>query len=162
LEFPSIGLFPEKFAITSELFGEVLRTFLHEGSWRPGDAAIFEGVEHVREVVGRWYDVKVSEKAALALQREEEKQHQHQQQQGSEQPAVVDATAAPFRAIPPPSQLELPKGVKLVSSEPVVDRKSVFVGHCAGPLNSAEEVRPGVPWSSDHRLFLLIDMFSLF
>lgn len=130
-------------ATDSALFGEVLRTYFELGPderqgvetsseesgvpWTEGMIAIFEGVENVRERVGRWYSRRIEELQTGELIRELEKEENRKDNPTEGQkkaPGVTEYTSAQHAP-------RLPDGVEIVTSEPITDRKSVFVGHCA-------------------------------
>lgn len=84
-------------------------------SWTPGDAVLFELIESAREIVGEWLCRRTAET-----------------------PAPITADASPDH----PPDVPPPLDVTLVSCEPIVDRKSVFVAHAA-KLRHPSEVRHG-------------------
>lgn len=111
----------------SNLFGAILRTFISSRDgveWVADTECVFDGLENVRERVATWYQERLSEEKAQDLVREDEKDRAHESQPK-----------------PPPSgptkeeglkeaeyQARLPEGLILSVSEPIVDRKSVFIG----------------------------------
>ncbi|KAF8709455.1 aldehyde dehydrogenase family, partial [Rhizoctonia solani] len=110
------------FSVNPELSGSVLRTYfssLTGVAWSPGDIAVFDGIEHVRERATIWYQERLSEKTAGQLQREIEKEsHTHETPPRAEEPLVKEL----------PAPVELPAGVEFTIAEPIIDRKSVFIG----------------------------------
>ncbi|POY73496.1 hypothetical protein BMF94_3433 [Rhodotorula taiwanensis] len=148
------------FAVSDALFGAVLRTFMHDpdaslsssaatldgggGVEWTGTVCLFEGVEYVREVCARWVAERHSELAKgeqarveAAVEAEDRREHLRERERGAEAAAAAEggsnATRKTERAratVPCPA---------IVSSQPVVDRGSVFVGHTA-KVESLEEV----------------------
>lgn len=88
--------------------------------------AIFDGVENLREVIQRWYEDRLSARTAAELQREDEKTHGDKNPTAD--PTLEDehfqSTGVTLAATPS----ELPDGVQVWVSEPIVDRKSTFIG----------------------------------
>ena len=104
---------------------------MQEGAFTPGEVAIFEGVERAREAISSYYERKMNELAV----KEAENPHATQEDFESvnrlryeEQEAARDASLLASwdgKHVTP----KLPEGRKLYTSEPIIDRKSVFVGH---------------------------------
>lgn len=123
------------------LFGQILRAF-HQGSsdgdhsiFQPGQVALFDGIEKVRENIEEWY----SEREAEVLQRKEGDLMHHQKEQESSSKEVtkkVDQENSPSLSS---VGIELESNIKIYSSEALTERKSVFVGH-AVVLNDVSEV----------------------
>ncbi|GAA5845171.1 hypothetical protein JCM11251_003706 [Rhodosporidiobolus azoricus] len=154
------------FAVSDELFGSVLRTFMHDTEagpsvaegpvveWTPGGVTLYEGIEAVREMCTKW----VSERAEEKRRGEEVRKAENGagetiveaarrngmrtgdwEEEGDEldleERIEEQAERAPRK--PPQSTVKCPK---ITSAEPLIDRKSVFVGHAA-TVNSVEEVQ---------------------
>jgi hypothetical protein len=75
----------------------------------------------------RWYEDRLSRDVAAELRREDEK-HLHAEDLRPDVP--FDGPDAPeiIEVIKPHIPLELPEGVQVWVSEPIVDRKSTFIG----------------------------------
>ncbi|KAG8759233.1 eIF2 kinase Gcn2p negative regulator [Serendipita sp. 396] len=117
------------FQVDSTLFGAALKTYISSGRVRfmPGEVAIFDGVENLREVIQQWYEDRLNATAAADLQREDERAHAHAQAvatQEEEIPSQIQAMHSSLSAAPS----ELPDGLQIWVSDPVVDRKSTFIG----------------------------------
>lgn len=150
------------FAVSDALFGAVLRTFMHDpeaavsdGTTTPGvewtgGVCLFEGIEYVREVCGQWVADREKELAqaerartdAAAADASEKRDHQREaaaaaapRRGGGEGSAPV-ANKNQNGHAPKPAAVPCPT---IVSSEPIIDRQSVFVGHTA-KVESLEEV----------------------
>ena len=102
---------------------------------------VFDGLENVREKCGRWYEEQLSEKAVGEMVREELKE-------SKVLPASNDPPSPPPEGVPsvrstpsePQAPTELPEGLEIIEAEPIVDRKSSFVGR-ACRITSPDQVR---------------------
>lgn len=112
---------------------------MHEDTWQAGDVAIFDGVESIRESCERFFDMKSDELAAKEL--------------SNPHSAFVDAANEHMTSHQPDSgsievrttRIELPPGCTVYSSEAIVDRKSVFIGH-ACQIDKPEQVHSVTAW----------------
>jgi hypothetical protein len=104
-----------------------LKTYISSGKveFVPGEVAIFDGIENVKEVVQQWYEGHLSAGAAAALLREEEK---GQSILPAEADGSDEVTTDQPHSSANPDTTELPGGVHIWVSEPIVDRKSTFIG----------------------------------
>lgn len=105
---------------------------MHEDvPWSPGTEALYEGLSIAQQLTQQWYETHVAELA-------------------SRKP--ISRTPSPQPSSPPEPQqqqqqeIQLPEGISVISSEPITDRKSVFVGHCASPLTDARQVPQVLAW----------------
>jgi hypothetical protein len=129
------------FGVSPTIFGSVLRTFISTTDgveWTPETICVFDGLENVREKCGRWYEEQLSEKAAGEMMREETKE--------SKTPPVSEDLSGPPEAIRPDTtgpelqaSVELPEGLEIIEAEPIMDRKSSFVGR-ACRITSPDQV----------------------
>jgi len=130
------------FGVSPTIFGSVLRTFISTTDgveWTPETVCVFDGLENVREKCGRWYGEQLSEKVAGEMVREETKE--------SKAPLVSDDPAGPSEGdtsahstiSEPQTSVELPEGLEIIEAEPIVDRKSSFVGR-ACRITSPDQV----------------------
>ena len=117
------------FGVDSNLFGSVLRTFLSRDGveWVEDTVCVFDGLENVRERCGKWYGDRLNQEEASELQREDEKEREHtvlntDRRSERNQDAKLGSITNPVIDTP------LPSGVEFYISEPIVERKSVFVG----------------------------------
>jgi len=81
----------------------------------------FDGLEFVKATIGEWYGDKLSEGIAKKL--DYEALHAHDE--AVETPPTTRPASVPAE---PETPIALPSGIKLVEAEPIIDRKSVFVG----------------------------------
>jgi hypothetical protein len=113
---------------------------MHEDTWREGEVAVFEGIERAREECDSFLNDKLSElEAKKALD-------EHTTQEDIEfarhlklEETTARADAVPKAALRQEEEAGLPEGCKLYTSEPITDRKSVFIGH-ACKINSPTDV----------------------
>lgn len=126
------------YAVDSELWGSVLRVF-HSGAggvdWTEGDVVLWEGTERVREEVRNWLEVRRQELGDIeerdfARQKDQEEERGRQEDNGYVD-MMVEVDDIEYA---------------MISTPPIVDRKSVFVGH-ACVLSSPEQVRPQSPFT---------------
>ncbi|KAL7411588.1 ribosomal protein S5 domain 2-type protein [Mrakia frigida] len=119
------------FGVDSGLFGRILRTYFSipppDGDGIPfasGEVAVWEGLEHVRNICQQWYTHNLLSHQESSLLRSENHPHPPSSSEGSAR------RHDPPTRIPPTLEIatELPEGVEIFVSEPIVDRKSVFVG----------------------------------
>ncbi|CAE6482632.1 unnamed protein product [Rhizoctonia solani] len=98
------------FSVDPDLSGPVLRTYFSSligVAWSPGDIAVFDGIEHVRERATAWYQARLSEKTAGQLQRDIDKEsHTHEPSPQVEELIVKEPTAP----------VDLPVGIEMASS----------------------------------------------
>jgi hypothetical protein len=113
------------FAVDSGLFGAVLRTYhAHlDGSgadWAPEQVCVFDGVQSVLERVSRWYAERL-----VTNERAREGDIAHAlHDAGAEESASGPQITITQQAVP----YAAPEGVEIFVAEPIVDRKSAFVG----------------------------------
>jgi hypothetical protein len=114
------------YAVDSNLFGLILRTYiahLDRGvEFSPDIVCVFDGVQSVLHLCQKWYEEKLSEAAALEVAREAQRGHQISLDSESSE---VEQQGKPPPPLPPAG---IPKDVEIFVSEPIVDRKSSFIG----------------------------------
>ena len=106
------------------LFGTVLKTYMSaEGvEWVRDMVCVFDGLEWVKERCTEWYRAKKSEKLASEMQREDEKNYSAAE--GEDKRASGSNDHWQESPVPPPTT----SGLEIIEAEPIVDRKSSFVG----------------------------------
>ncbi|EIW61134.1 UPF0029-domain-containing protein [Trametes versicolor FP-101664 SS1] len=111
------------YGVDAPLFGMVLRTFISRGAveWTPGGVCVFDGLEWVKERCIEWLGERMSEKRAGELLRDDERGKADELQEEGKPSARAGRE-------PPAIPAEMPAGITLVEAEPIVDRKSVFIG----------------------------------
>ncbi|KAF8622063.1 hypothetical protein AX15_007213 [Amanita polypyramis BW_CC] len=112
------------FGADSALFGAILRTYISVNGveWSPDTVCVFDGLQNVVERCTAWYENRLSADRASEILRVE--------QRTSENKTLVRAKDAmddtgEGEEMP---ELGLPNGIEMHVAEPIVDRKSVFVG----------------------------------
>ena len=104
------------FGADSGLFGAILRSYIsvNRVEWSPDTVCVFDGLQSVVERCTVWYEDRLSPEKARELLRAEEK----------EERKVVE-TRGPVVQIEEDTLLA---DIEIHVAEPIVDRKSVFVG----------------------------------
>ncbi|KZT71541.1 UPF0029-domain-containing protein [Daedalea quercina L-15889] len=117
------------YGVDASLFGAVLRTYISRDGvdWAPGGVCVFDGVEWVREACVRWLGERMSERRAGEMLREDERAAEGRGET-SQEVEKVDAGEGQRRVEQSEAEARLPEGVEFVVAEPIVDRKSVFIG----------------------------------
>ncbi|KAJ7704407.1 ribosomal protein S5 domain 2-type protein [Mycena rosella] len=117
------------FGADSGLFGEVLRTFISSASgveWVPGAVCVFDGLQSALERCAAWYGDRLSAEVAGALVRAD----LHPDRPLTPPPPHSGPTAV---EAPP-----LPEGIQMFLAEPIIDRKSAFVGRACAISHPSE------------------------
>ncbi|KAG1806479.1 uncharacterized protein HD556DRAFT_1322097 [Suillus plorans] len=114
------------FGVDSSLFGSILRTFISVSGveWTPESVCVFDGLQNVLERCEAWYEDKLNRETAGELLREDAHTHNHV----SVEPDEPFASSTADEKDRVPLDTALPEGIKIVEAEPIVDRKSVFIG----------------------------------
>jgi len=115
------------FGVDADLFGSIIKTFMSVNGveWTPGVVCVFDGLQSVLEMVVHWYEQSVeSKKAGEALRGQT---HSHPRTpQLIEKPETDDSALIPVSLNTQP--VALPESIRLFEAEPILDRKSAFVG----------------------------------
>lgn len=122
------------FSVDAPLFGAALRAYISKDGIEPipGEVCVFDGVEWVKERCTQWVGEKLSAVKVGEIMRGQEspplEDGARRANSGGENhpaPSLVDARL-------PEVQSRIPDGINIVDAEPIVDRKSVFIGRaCA-------------------------------
>ncbi|KAH9947199.1 ribosomal protein S5 domain 2-type protein [Amylocystis lapponica] len=89
--------------------------------WTSGAVCVFDGLERVREACEKWVGDRLSAVKIGELVREDGRP-------GQEEGAQERRSEHHEEDVHVPMHVEIPAGVEIVESEPIVDRKSVFIG----------------------------------
>ncbi|GAA5955453.1 hypothetical protein JCM3765_006784 [Sporobolomyces pararoseus] len=144
-----------KYQVTDELFGEVLRTFMHDqeagmanGVEWSGSVCLFEGIELVKEMCTNWVKEQDEEKQRGEELRQEatgasevngkdhaRNRNEDEDQDETDEARIQETSFARIRRKAPESDVPCPE---IYSTEGLVDRKSLFVAHAARVHSMAE------------------------
>lgn len=135
------------FGADSALFGAVLRTYISVNGveWNPDTVCVFDGLQSVIERCTVWYEDRLSLDRASGLLRVDEKEGNS-----------VEPVETKLTTVGEVGKDDLPVGIEMHTAEPVVDRKSVFVGRACRITDTNQvnysvlEVRRTL-WSHDGR-----------
>ncbi|KAI0700615.1 UPF0029-domain-containing protein [Cytidiella melzeri] len=129
------------FGVDSALWGAVLRTYMSsEGvEWAEDSVCVFDGLEWVKERCAAWYATKKSEKLAGELLRADERNFAAGDVEEEPPNAVVELHNSHAEQDRQPAPSAIPKGIVIVEAEPIIDRKSAFVGR-ACRINDPSQV----------------------
>ncbi|KAG1782965.1 ribosomal protein S5 domain 2-type protein [Suillus placidus] len=116
------------FGVDSSLFGSILRTFISVSGveWTPESVCVFDGLQNVLERCEAWYEDKLNRETAGELLREDAHTRNHVLVEPDEPLASSSVTDELKDRVP--LDTALPEDIKIVEAEPIVDRKSIFIG----------------------------------
>ena len=119
------------YGVDATLFGMVLRTFISRGAveWTPDSVCVFDGLEWVKERCAEWLGERMSENKIGELMREDEKARPSNANDGNVvSPEGEGKRSARSGQEPPDIPATMPPGITITEAEPILDRKSAFVG----------------------------------
>jgi len=119
--------------VDADLFGSILKTFISMSGvdWTPDTICVFDGLEGVLERCTRWYDAQLSTQKVNEILREDAREHRVK---NTREDTIVDGTTrtqslgAESTANELRGPAMLPDGVEIIEAQPIVDRRSTFVG----------------------------------
>lgn len=129
------------FSVDAAVFGAVLRTYISlDGvEFQPETVCVFDGIENVRERCAVWFSHHLSEERAQEMRREDEREKQltggaieRESDASSRHDTPIAASGG--------AQVLLPADINFFIAEPIVERKSVFIGR-ACKINEPSQVR---------------------
>lgn len=100
--------------------------------WTPGVICVFDGLENVLERAVRWYERRLESMKASEALREQSLDSVRGPEAGG------NATVIPVSADKQP--VALPEGIELFEAEPIIDRKSAFVGRACRISDPAQVI----------------------
>ncbi|KAJ7216661.1 ribosomal protein S5 domain 2-type protein [Mycena pura] len=121
------------FGADAGLFGEILRTFISSTSgveWA-GEVCVFDGLQRVLECCAAWYGERLSADLAGELSRADTPANNTPEHPAATLPLPPPDPSAAY--IPP-----LPAGIEIFVAEPIMDRKSSFVGRACAISDPSE------------------------
>ncbi|ORY26887.1 hypothetical protein BCR39DRAFT_539963 [Naematelia encephala] len=151
-----LGRYVGNYGIDAGLFGDITRTYITSSGvpFASGDVCVFEGLNHVQSLVRTWYASHLSSAQTSELERKKPlalaltSQSQPLSRTSTPDPTSAEMRPSPSRATfsytrhqksssdgtETPSAITnaeagLPVGLTIISSDPIHDRKSTFVGH---------------------------------
>lgn len=148
------------FAIDDDLVSRVMRCYSHDATdgrsreahepdsveFRAGEVCIYEGVEWVKQICQEFMLAQEQKREGMELIRSKV------QECRIDAPAMSDVEETPGQVFVSPTHLEARRPCpEIISGEPLTDRRSVFVGHCAR-ISSPDDV--GAPLACDSALTL--------
>lgn len=129
------------FGADAGLFGSILRTFISTNGveFIPETICVFDGIQNALEQCNMWYQERLSEEKAKEIIRGEEKEIRGARVEGNVSSGSNDPPEHMDGDIRP--QNEMPPGIHFFTAEPIIDRKSTFIGR-ACRISDPSEVRP--------------------
>jgi hypothetical protein len=123
------------FGVDAELFGSIIKTFMSVNGieWTPGVICVFDGLENLLERAVRWYEQRLESTKASEALREQSLDSVRGPEAGGNATAIppVSADVQP---------VTLPEGIELFEAEPIIDRKSAFVGRACRISDPAQVI----------------------
>lgn len=131
------------FGVDASLFGSILRTFISASGveWSPDTVCVFDGLQSVLERSEAWYEDKLNKEKIGEVIREDTLGRDSALQESAEL-MKEDGEELGRVSLPTPilQDVALPEGIELIVAEPIVDRKSVFIGR-ACQISHPSQVR---------------------
>ena len=138
-------------AVSDKLFSNVLRIYMHERidgrlsspdaggvEFIPGEVCLYEGIEEVKRLCEEF--IVESEKVSLELRsiREGVDVYRIGGEESIQRSVAESESPVEQEEIHRPVQLDEMPCPTIISSEPILDRRSVFIGHCAAITTPSE------------------------
>lgn len=114
--------------------------------WIPDNVCVFDGLEWVKERCTEWYSTKKSEKLAGELLREDEKSISAADVPEESKDKKVSGLHDQWEEQVASMAAAMPKDVQIIEAEPIVDRKSAFVGRACRITDPSEVCCSAVSW----------------
>ena len=136
------------------IVGNVSRTFISpEGvDHNDGEVCVFEGAQYTLSLAKQWFAARLSENLAADIARTGDRQAAHtmtheSSSRGSSRPPTPSLAKTNHDSSRHKGKKS---GIKIVSSEPIIDRKSEFIGH-AVRITDISQVRPVIEELLDNK-----------
>ncbi|KXN89499.1 Protein IMPACT [Leucoagaricus sp. SymC.cos] len=115
------------FGADANLFGSILRTFISVSGveFTPENVCVFDGVQDALERCNAWYEDRLSEDRMKEMIREDEKEANNTR---TDSDPRINPRNSPERTDDHRLTEEMPPGIHFFIAEPIVDRKSSFIG----------------------------------
>lgn len=126
------------FGVDAELFGSIIKTFMSVNGieWTPGVICVFDGLENVLERAVRWYERRLETIKASEALREQSYLDSVREPEVGGNATVIPSVSADTQPV------ALPEGIELFEAEPIIDRKSAFVGRACRISDPAQVITP--------------------
>ncbi|KAK1220354.1 hypothetical protein PQX77_016877 [Marasmius sp. AFHP31] len=137
------------FGVDSNLFGSILRTFISTNGveWSSDVVCVFDGLQNVLDRCLAWYQERLSADQVGEMLREDMATHNNHNND-HESTASASRTTHQAETI----AATLPEGIEIFEAEPIVDRKSSFVGRACAITDPAQVPLILSYLSSDRRI----------
>nr|XP_019008726.1 uncharacterized protein I206_06408 [Kwoniella pini CBS 10737]OCF47507.1 hypothetical protein I206_06408 [Kwoniella pini CBS 10737] len=134
-----LGRYLGNFGIDSGLFGDITRTYISSNgiTFSPGDVCVFDGLTHVQTIVRNWYisNLSISQEGESA--REEDRLTLNDDNNNNNKPNLTRSTFSYGSQNNEEEIIDISK-FKFFTSNPIIDRKSTFIGHSIKISNEKE------------------------
>lgn len=133
------------FSADTNLFGSILRTYISVNGveFIPDTVCVFDGVQNVLERCNTWYEDRLSGDKAKELVRNDEKDADKapvELEHGHDISAITSRSSLEYMETDHGPSSEMAPGVQFFVAEPIVDRKSSFIGR-ACRISDPSQVR---------------------
>jgi len=139
-QFQLLSKWIGNFGVDAGLFGEVIRTFYSSATgveWSADSVCVFDGLQNVLERCAAWYEGKLDQEKAGELLREGEHASAANDAPRAHDVGEIEEQVRSARVAS--DEARLPDGIQLTIADPIVDRKSIFIGR-ACRITSPDEV----------------------
>lgn len=148
------------FGVDSTLFGSVLRTYLSVNGveWTSGAVCVFDGLQNVLDRCVHWYEEHLSRQRAGELLREDtiESNLTAGLALRVTQPELEVVHGFPGNSFPDSREINaLPPGIEIFEAEPILDRKSSFVGRACAITDPSQVFTLKYPFYSIQSWYLV-------
>ncbi|EIW76258.1 hypothetical protein CONPUDRAFT_168829 [Coniophora puteana RWD-64-598 SS2] len=142
-QFQLLSKWIGNFGVDAGLFGEVIRTFYSSATgveWSADSVCVFDGLQNVLERCAAWYEGKLNQEKVGELLREGEHASAANDAPRAHDVGEIEEQVRSARVAS--DEARLPDGIQLTIADPIVDRKSIFIGR-ACRITSPDELLLG-------------------